>query len=63
MFLVPRRGGITRACGEVLLYIGLVLLPALLAADTGVWLGCRNLSRADCVDLLALSIAQAGAGF
>ena len=61
--LVLRCRGINRACSELLFCIGLVLLLALLAADTSVWLGCRHLSRADCVDLFALSFVQTGMEF
>lgn len=63
MISVHRLGRINRACSELLLRIGLVLLPALLAADTSVWLGCRHLSRADCVDLFVLSFVQTGTEF
>ena len=55
--------GARRECGALLFCIGLILLPALLATDTAIWLGCRNLSRADCVDLFVLSIAQAESDF
>ena len=63
MHSLPRRRAIDGAVSELLLCIGLVLLPALLAADTSLWLGCRSLSRAECVALLVLSIAQSGAEF
>ena len=62
------RRGVTRwvvirqACRELLFCTGVVILPALLVADTVVWLACRDLNRTDCVDLLILSMAQAESG-
>ncbi len=47
-----------RACSELLFCLGLVLVPALVAADMSVWLGCRDMSRAECVDFLVLAVAQ-----
>ena len=49
---------IRQACGELLFGVGLVLVPALVAADLSVWLECRNLGRAECVDSIVLSVAQ-----
>ncbi len=61
-----RRVAIRRACSELLFCLGLVLVPALTAVDMSVWIGCRNLTRVECVDFLVLSLAQtdfpAGAG-
>jgi hypothetical protein len=64
--MFPARRAVTRwvairqACGDLLFCIGVVMLPALLAANLTVWLACQDLSRADCTDLLVLSVAQGG---
>src|SRR5262249_756685 len=61
MFSVQgRRASAMRACGELLFCIGLILLPAVLALDTTVWLECRNLSRVECAYSFVRSVAQSG---
>lgn len=65
MFAANNRRGYSRrwvairqASSELLFCVGLVVLPALVAIDMSVWLGCQHLNRTDCADLLVLSVAQ-----
>ena len=66
MLLEANRGGVTRwvtirqTCSALLFCIAVVILPALLAANLSVRLACRDLSRADCANLLIVSVAQSG---
>jgi hypothetical protein len=47
------------AVGAFLLCAGLTILPALVALDAVVWVGCRHLDRAACVALVVSAVTTA----
>jgi len=45
-----------RAAGLILL-VGLMLLPPLLACDLSIWLGCQGMSRSACIQSFSQALA------
>jgi len=47
------------AVGAFFLCAGLTILPALVALDAAVWMGCRSLDRGACLALIASAVTTA----
>jgi hypothetical protein len=50
-----RKAKIREAVQAILLCVGAVLIPSLLALDGTVWLGCQKINTSECVDMLLIA--------